>query len=121
MAFLEKGGGGLVPVYVLIFPESGETRLRGPEGLGPLKGLGIRPLVSVIGVSETPNPRGPLEPRKKARRASGEAFQGPRRGVFDFNRAGKQGGPLRGLLEAPFSRMPPERVPTLGLLPSGHR
>ena len=27
---------------------SGETRLRGPEVLGPLRGLGIRPLVSVI-------------------------------------------------------------------------
>ena len=26
----------------------GETRLRGPEVLGPLRGLGMRPLVSVI-------------------------------------------------------------------------
>ena len=34
----------------------GETRLRGPEVLGPLKGLGIRPLVSVIRGSQNPFP-----------------------------------------------------------------
>ena len=28
--------------------QEGETRLRGPEVLGPLRGLGVRPLVSVI-------------------------------------------------------------------------
>ena len=39
----------------------GETRLRGPEVLGPLRGLGIRPLVSVIRGLGNPIPRGPLE------------------------------------------------------------
>ena len=72
-----------------------EPRFRGSEVLGPLRGLGIRP--------------------------SREALQGPRRGVSVFKGAGKEGGPLRGPQEAPFSRMPPEGVPTLGFLPSGHR
>ena len=36
----------------------GETRLRGPEVLGPLRGLGIRPLVSVIwGLGKPPSQR----------------------------------------------------------------
>ena len=59
----------------------GETRLRGPEVLEPLRGLGIRPL------SQSP---------RKALRASGEALQGPRRGVSVFKGAGKEGGPFRG-------------------------
>ena len=45
-----------------------------------------------------------------------EALQGPRRGVFVFNGAGKEAGPLRGSQEVPFSRMHPEEVPTPGLL-----
>ena len=37
----------------------GETRLRGPEVLGPLRGLGIRPLVSVIRGLGNPFPEAP--------------------------------------------------------------
>ena len=37
----------------------GETRLRGPEVLGPLRGLGIRPLVSVIRDLGNPFPETP--------------------------------------------------------------
>ena len=36
-----------------------ETRLRGPEVLGPLRGLGIRPLVSAIRVLGNPFPEAP--------------------------------------------------------------
>ena len=50
--------------------QGGETRLRGPEALGPLS--------------------------FQALRASGEALQGPRRGVSVFKGAGKEGGPFRG-------------------------
>ena len=73
----------------------GETQLRGPEVLGPLRGLGIRPLVSIIR-SRKPLPRSPLEPRKGSQMASGEALQGPRRGVSVFKGAGKEGRPFRG-------------------------
>ena len=74
----------------------GETRLRGPEVLGPLRGLGIRPLVSVIRGLGNHFPGAPWSPRK-ALRGSGEALQGPRRGVSVFKGAGKEGGPFRGL------------------------
>ena len=37
----------------------GETQLRGPEVLGPLRGLGIRPLVSVIRGLGDPFPEAP--------------------------------------------------------------
>ena len=37
----------------------GETRLRGPEVLGPLRGLGIRPLVSAIRGLGNPFPEAP--------------------------------------------------------------
>ena len=37
----------------------GETRLRGPEVLGPFRGLGIRPLVSVIRGLGNPFPEAP--------------------------------------------------------------
>ena len=74
----------------------GETRLRGPEVLGPLRGLGIRPLVSAIWGLGNPFPEAPLKSPGKALRASGEALQGPRRGVSVFKGAGKEGGPLRG-------------------------
>ena len=37
----------------------GETRLRGPEVLGPFRGLGIRPLVSVIRGLGSPFPEAP--------------------------------------------------------------
>ena len=74
------------------------TRLRGPEVLGPLRGLGIRPLVSVICGLGNPFPEAPQSPGK-ALGTSGEALQGPRRGVSVF----------KGV------------VPTLGFLPSGRR
>ena len=81
---------------------SGETRLRGPEVLGPPRGLRIRPLVSVI-------------------RGLGNPSAGAWRGVSVLKGAGNEGGPLRGPEEAPFSRMSSEWLPTLGFLPSGHR
>ena len=48
----------------------GGTWLSGPEILGPLSGLGIRPLVSAIRVLGSPLPKGPSEPRKGSSGAS---------------------------------------------------
>ena len=78
----------------------GGTRLRGSEVLGPLNRLGIRPLVSAMQSLGNPLLGGSLKP------------QGPWRGVFVFNGAGKQGGPLRGPWEIPFSGSNP-RAPML--------
>ena len=63
-----------------------KPRLRSPEVLGPLRGLGIRPLVSVI--------RGLANPFPEARKGSqglGEGSSAPRRGVSVFKGAGKEG------------------------------
>ena len=91
----------------------GGTRLRGPEVLGPLRGLGIRPLVSVIRGLGNHFPGAPKSPRK-ALRGPGEALQGPRRGVFVFNGPGKQGGPLTGPKRSCFPG-----CPLRGFQPSG--
>ena len=72
------------------------TRLRGPEVLGPLRGPRNSTLRFSNSGSRKPLPEAPQSPGK-ALRASGEALQGPRRGVSVFNGAVKQGGPLRGL------------------------
>ena len=89
----------LIHVFSQLQPEGwtarGGTRLRGSEGVGPLRGLGIRPLVSAIRGLGTPLPRGPYRAPERLSEA-GEALQGPYRGVFVFNTVGKEGGPLRG-------------------------
>ena len=74
----------------------GETRLRGPEVSGPLEGLEFDPSFQQFGVSETAS-QGPLKSPGKTLRGPGAAPQRPRRGVSVFDRAGKEGGPLRGL------------------------
>ena len=84
----------------------GRNPAQGSRGFGAPQGpRNSTPRFSNSG-SRKPLPRGPL----KALRASGKALQGPRRGVSVFKAAGKEGVPLRGPQEAPFSRMPPEGV-----------
>ena len=95
----------------------GETRLRGPEVLGPLRGLGIRPLVSVIRGLGNPFQR-PLRAPERLSEPRGGSSEASERGVR-FQRSGKTRWATQRPLEAPFSRMPPEGVPTLGFLPSG--
>ena len=79
-------------VFCQLRPEGrnrrGETRLRGPEVLGPLRGLGIRPLVSVIRGLGKPLARGPLEPRKGSQGLGGGSSEASERGVR-FQRSGK--------------------------------
>ena len=53
----------------------GETRLRGPEVLGPLRGLGIRPLVAVIQGLGTPSQR-PLRAPERLSGPRGRLFRG---------------------------------------------
>ena len=49
----------------------------GPEVLGPLRGLGIRPLVSVIrGLGETPSQRPPLRAPERLSGPRGRLFRG---------------------------------------------
>ena len=97
-----------------------DTRLKGPEVLGPLGGLGIRPLVSVIRGSETPSQR-PLRAPERLSGPRGRLFRGLGE-VCSFstereNKVGHSEAPKR----SHFPGCPPEGVPTLGLLPSGHR
>ena len=73
----------------------GGTRLRGPEVLGPLRGLRVRPLVSAIWGLGNPFPGVPWSPGK-ALRAPERLFRGLG-DVCSFQRTKKQGGPLRGL------------------------
>ena len=51
----------------------GGTRLRGPEVLGPLRGLGIRPLVSAV---RGPSFEGPLRPLERLSEAPERLFRG---------------------------------------------
>ena len=83
-------------------PGSGVQRFSGP--LGPRNST---PRFSDSG-SRKPLPRGPLKPWKGSQGLGGGSSGASERCVR-FNG------------EAPFSRMPLERVPTLGFLPSGHR
>ena len=53
----------------------GEARLRGPEVLGPLRGLGIRPLVSAIRGLGNPLP-GPLRAPERLPEAPERRFRG---------------------------------------------
>ena len=77
-------------------PGSGVQRFWGP--LGASKST---PRFNKSGSRKQP-PRGPLEPRKGSRGLSSSGSA--KRCVFKG--AGKEGGPLRGLEEVPFSRMP---------------
>ena len=79
----------------------GETRLRGPEVLGSLRGLGIRPLVSVIRGLGNPFPEAPPRAPGKALRASGEGgSSGASERCVRFQRSGEKRWatqrPLRG-------------------------
>ena len=67
----------------------GETRLRGPEVLGPLRGLGIPPLVSVIRGLGNPFRRGPFEPRKGSQGLGGGSSGASERCVR-FQRSGER-------------------------------
>ena len=83
----------------------GGTRLRGPENLGPLEASEFDPSFQQFRVNGNPLPD-PLSgaPGPFRGPAEAEALQGPRRGVFVFNGAGEEGGPLRGPQER--SRFP---------------
>ena len=60
----------------------GETQLRGPELLGPLRGLGIRPLVSVIRGLGDPFPEAPNEEvQKSSQGLKGGSSEASERGV----------------------------------------
>ena len=77
-----------------------ETRLRGSRGFGgPLRGLGIRPLVSVIRGSRKPLPRGPLE-LWKGSQGLGGGFSGASERRVCFQQSGERRWaiqrPLRG-------------------------
>ena len=100
----------------------GETWLRGPEVLGPLSGLGIRPLVSVIrGLGNPfPLPRGPLEARKGSQGLGGGSSGDSERCVR-FQRSGERRWAIQRPLRGPVFPDAPSWVPTLGFLPSGCR
>ena len=91
----------------------GETRLRGPEVLGPLRGLGIRPLVQEFGVSETPSQR-PLRAPERLSGPRGRLF----RGLGEACPFSKERGKKVGHSEAPKRPRFPGCAPS-GFQPSG--
>ena len=85
----------------------GGTRLRGPEVLGPRNST---PRFSNSG-SRKPPRRGPLRAPERLSEASERCVR--------FQRSGETRWATQRPIRGPVFRMPPERVPTPGLLPSG--
>ena len=92
---------------------------KGPEALGPLRDLGIRPFVSVIRGLGNPFPEAP-EPRKGTQGLGGGSSGASERCVR-FQRSGERRWAIQRPLWGPVFPDAPEGVPTLGFLPSGHR
>ena len=97
-------------------PDSGVQRVWGPLGASEFD-----PSFQQFGGSESPS-QGPLKVAPERLPEAPERLFRNLGEVCSFstergNKVRHSEAPKR----VPFSRMPPERVPTLGLLPSGHR